>query len=309
MKSYLYKILLFLFPIFIIIVILELLLINIPNDYTYKKKYLDKNSSEIETLIFGLSHTFVGLRPEYIDGYTFNVSKNSQSLYYDYKIFQKYQSNFKNLKTIILGVSYSSLWYRTQDLYKDSSLIFNYEKYYGIDSSKFIDFRLEIFNRPLRINYGMISKYYIDKKPIGMSQEFGWGKRIEERTDLLKSGKQQAQKQTYRDINSDKNIIKRNESIMMLNSIINWSKQNNVNVLLLTTPMHLYFRENINPEQLEITIKTATELAQNNENCMYVNFFSDKRFSDEDYIDASHLNASGAEKLSKLVNLKIKEFQ
>jgi hypothetical protein len=309
MKSYIYKILFFLFPICIIVVILEFLLINIPNDYTFKKEYLDKNASEIETIIFGTSHAFAGLRPEYIDGHTFSVAIGGQSLSYDYKIFKKYQNDFKNLKTIVLAVSYPTLWFRLQDHHKDSSLIFNYEKYYGIDASANIDFRLEILNRPLKLNYRLIFQYYIKKKPVQISEEFGWSKKITKRSDLSRSGKQQAKRQTYRDINSNVNNIRMNESIRMLNSIIDWSKQNNVNVVLLTTPTHLYYREKLNQEQLEITIKTATELALNNENCMYLNLLSDNRFSDEDYRDAHHLNPSGAAKMSKLVNLKIKEFQ
>jgi hypothetical protein len=95
----------------------------------------------------------------------------------------------------------------------------------------------------------------------------------------------------------------------MINEIINWGKQNKVNVVLLTTPTHLHYRENLNSEQLDITIKTAMELASENENCMYLNLLSDNRFSDGDYRDAHHLNPSGAAKMSKLVNLKIKEFQ
>lgn len=309
MKSYIYKILFFLFPICIIVVILEFLLINIPNDYTFKKEYLDKNASEIETIIFGTSHTFAGLRPEYIDGHTFSVAIGGQSLSYDYKIFKKYQNDLKNLKTIVLAVSYPTLWFRLQDHHKDSSLIFNYEKYYGIDASANIDFRLEILNRPLKLNYAMLSEYYVKKKPVKVSQEFGWGERGKKQVDLSRSGKQQAKRQTYTDINSIANNLRMNESIRMINEIINWGKQNKVNVVLLTTPTHLHYRENLNSEQLDITIKTAMELASENENCMYLNLLSDNRFSDEDYRDAHHLNPSGAAKMSKLVNLKIKEFQ
>lgn len=89
MKLYLKKTFFFIAPIVLGALIFEILLNRIPNDYEFKKKYLDQNVAEIETLIFGSSHTFAGLRPKYMDGHAFNVAIGGQSLEYDYKIFEK----------------------------------------------------------------------------------------------------------------------------------------------------------------------------------------------------------------------------
>ena len=286
----------------------EFLLIDIPNDYTYKKQYLDQNASEIETLILGPSHTFAGLRPEFIDGHTFNASIGGQSFPYDYKIFKKYRKDFNSLKTIILSYSYPTLWFRLKDHHINSSLIFNYEKYYGIEPNQFIDLKFEVLNRPLKLNYRFINQYYIKNKSIMFSQKFGWGKKNKKQRDLHKTGLFQADRQTYKCIKSDKNKKRMQESIKMFNSMLDWGKKNNVDIVLITTPAHLHYRENLNPTQLNYTIKTANDLVSHNKNCLYLNYLNDERFLDEDYRDAHHLNPSGAEKLSKLVNQKINEF-
>lgn len=308
MKLYLKKTLFFIAPIVLGALIFEILLNQIPNDYEFKKKYLDQNVAEIETLIFGSSHTFAGLRPEYIDGHAFNVAIGGQSLEYDYKIFEKYQDNFKNLKTIIVAVSYPTLWFRLNKHERASALVFNYEKYYDIKyTNRNKNFYLESFNRPLKNNAKMIIHYYIKKKSLRLSDEFGWGKNFKN-LDFKRSARIQTKRQYIRDLNSNRNMEVMQESIEILNDMILWGKENDVNVLLLTTPTHHYYHNNLNEEQIEKTASVATELATKHDNCLYLNVLKDDRFQDDDFRDAHHMSFSGAEKLSKLVNQKIKEF-
>ena len=76
-------------PILVVAILMEILLRNMPNDYLFKKKYLDEHSSEIQTLILGSSHSFYGIDPAYFNSKTFNASHVSQTLNYDLEIFQK----------------------------------------------------------------------------------------------------------------------------------------------------------------------------------------------------------------------------
>lgn len=310
-KNYLVKIIFFIIPVLFCMVVLEVFLINIPNDYMFKRKYLDKNASDIETIIFGPSHTFASVRPEFIDGHAFNVAIGGQSIEYDYKIFNTYKRNFKNLKTIILAVSYPTLWFRLKDHRRGFSLSFNYDKYYDLesDSSDFNLLNFEVINRPLQINYGLINQYYIKKKPVMISQKYGWGKKFKARPDFKASGIMQAKRQTIIDINSKANQEIMKESIKMINDIIEWGQVNNVNVILLTTPTHDEYRKRISKNQLNITVNTASEMAFKYDNCFYINMFEDNRFTDFDFRDAHHLSPKGATKFSKILNLKIRECQ
>ena len=65
-------------PIFLAVVIafipMEILLENIPNDYSFKKEYLDENSDSIEILVLGSSHSYYGINPIYFHLRAFNAS-------------------------------------------------------------------------------------------------------------------------------------------------------------------------------------------------------------------------------------------
>ena len=77
MRKFSIKTLLFVVPILLLAVIIEIFLRLIPNDYLHKKKYLDAHSCDIETLILGSSHSFYGIDPNYFSNNTFNAKKDS----------------------------------------------------------------------------------------------------------------------------------------------------------------------------------------------------------------------------------------
>ena len=89
---------------------MELSLRSIPDDHKQQKKYLDANSNKIETLILGSSQTFCGIDPKYFTSKTYNVAYLAQTLDLDFLIVNKYKDNFRSLKTIVLPISYFSLF-------------------------------------------------------------------------------------------------------------------------------------------------------------------------------------------------------
>jgi hypothetical protein len=102
-------------PIVLVAFICEVAFRAIPNDYKLKRHYLDKNALQIETLILGSSHALYGINPEYFTTKTFNGSNISQSINYDYQIIKKYEKDLKNLKTLILPLSYFTLFRKLED--------------------------------------------------------------------------------------------------------------------------------------------------------------------------------------------------
>ena len=112
MNRFLNKFTIFVVPILLIIFSLEFVLLHLPNDYKYKKEYLDQHSNEIKTLILGSSHTFYGLDPKFFPMSTFNASNiiSNTSLVIE-KILMKYKNQLSNLNTIVLPVSYFTLFF------------------------------------------------------------------------------------------------------------------------------------------------------------------------------------------------------
>ncbi|MBX2932095.1 MAG: DUF1574 family protein [Chitinophagaceae bacterium] len=310
MKKFILKIILFSLPVWAMIFSIEISLRNIPNDYSYKKKYLDKHAAEIETLIFGSSHSFRGINPAFFSGKAFNASHVSQSLNYDYEIFKKYQDKFEKLKTIVLLISYSSL-YGKLETGVESWRVKNYVIYYGINTPKSITDYSEFLSNKLNINKKRLVAYYKLHESNITCTTLGWGgmgRKSGNEKDLIETGKTAAKRHT-KNIHSEKYQTIFNNNVSILHSIIKWSQARNIKILFFTPPAFHTYREHINIEQLNTTIETINTIVSNNNNCMYINFFDDPNFIAKDFYDADHLSETGAEKLSKLINYKIDEWK
>lgn len=310
MRRFITKTIYFSLPILVAAIIFEILLRNIPNEYLFKKKYLDDHSAEIETLILGSSHSYYGLNPDFFSVKAFNASHVSQSLNYDFEILKKYQFNFNNLKTIILPISYITLFAKL-DAGSESWRVKNYVIYYGMNVSKsFIDYS-EVLRMRIRVNLKRLVSYYVLRNLNITCTKLGWGTsyKSENALDLVESGKISAQRHTREDINSDKyqDIFKDNK--LILNSIIKWCGERNIKILLLMPPAFETYRQNLNNAQLNCTIETTRQIAAKYNNCIYLNLLGDTNFIAKDFYDADHLSEIGAAKLSTLINDKINEWK
>src|SRR5438128_2689811 len=123
MKRYLKSLLLFLLPLVVVAISMEVLLRNIPNDYRYKKIFLDNNARSLEVLVLGNSHSFFDIDPRYIKQKCFNAAYYSQSLDYDLALLKKYDNQWDSLKYIVIPVDYFLLFkapaYKTYVQYLD----------------------------------------------------------------------------------------------------------------------------------------------------------------------------------------------
>ena len=291
---------------------MEILLRNIPNDYEFKKEYLDKYSPEIETLILGSSHSFYGFNPVYFTNKTFNASHISQSLNYDFEIIKKYDYDFKQLKTIVLPISYFTLFTKL-DAGTESWRVKNYILYYGLKTSNSYTDYTEVLSSKFNVNLKRLVSYYIISESAISCTNLGWGTnyKSENARDLIESGKTAAirHSQDINDINDIKckNILRDNE--LTLSSIIAWCKNRNIRIVLLTPPAFKSYRKNLIETQLNVTIEIAKRIDLDNNNCIYLNLLNDSNFVAKDFYDADHLSEIGAEKLSKLINEKINNWK
>lgn len=278
-------------PILVFFLVLEIAIRKIPNDYQLKKDYLDENASEINTLILGSSHTFYGLNPEYFSTKTFNAAYVSQSLDLDYEILNAYQSKLQNLKTVIIPISYFSL-FETLETDVEKWRIKNYVMYYGFENKFQFTDNFESLNNHITQNVKKgIKHYFLDKSYI-TSSHLGWGTNFNSRNKKALKGAFTAKKHTA------KNFDLYNENVKSLQKIIALCKENKVKIIFITTPTHVSYYQNLNSIQIEKTIKTIWELVKNNPNCDYINVLTSDKFTNEDFYDADHLNEIGAKKLS-----------
>jgi hypothetical protein len=309
MKRFILKTLLLILPIVILAVVMEYSLRRIPNDYVYKKNYLDQHAGEIQVLLLGASHAYFGLNPVYFSQNTFNASHISQSLDLDFAIFNKYQSNLDSLKIIVLPMSYVTLWSNLANSEEDWRLK-NYTLYYGIEGKSLKNYS-ELLSNKFSINLSRLYEYYFQNKTEITSSELGWGTtfKSENAVDLQESGKIAAKRHTNNDIFSEETIKIFEENLKILNSFSVFCNQRNIKLIFLATPTYYTFRENLNAEQLNKTVETMNNFVKNHSNTYYFNWMDDPDFVAKDFYDADHLNEIGAEKLSKKLAQEIDSLE
>ena len=302
MKRFTTKIVLLSLPILFAIICLEIALRCIPNDYKYKKKYLDINSDEIETLILGSSHAYFGIDPRYFSSKTFNASYVSQSFDIDFAILSKYHDNLKNLKTVVIPVSYFTL-FSNLSISPEAWRIKKYAIYYGINLSNNLSDYSELSTVRFRDNFDRLRGYYIKSESFVSSSKLGWGTSYnsENALDLTETGRASALRHRC-DLNLEiiQNAFK--ENLALLDSIQEWCVNKNVKIILITPPAYETYRNNLNIEQLNLAIETANAYVTKFDNCNYYNFINDSSFTAKDFYDGDHLSEIGAKKLSTILS-------
>jgi hypothetical protein len=294
MSRFIIRLLLFLLPVLLIGFLSELALRKIPNDYSYKKDYLDKKSGSIKLLFLGNSHSYYDLDPQYFSVPAFSAAYISQSLYFDYRILRKYDGRWDRLETIVITATYAGLFNNLESSV-EAWRTKNYIIYYGFLSSNKVKDYFEIFSNNYEFNKLRFNSYYLDNvSPITCS-ELGWGTEYKSKimNDLYQAGATAAERHSSA---ADEAHFNKNKNI--LNDIIKFAADRNIKVVLLTTPAYHTYTDNINKHQMQQTLSILEEVDSISENVIYVNSLNDKDFTENDFYDGDHLNEIGAKKLS-----------
>ena len=107
MKTFIYRLLSISSVLFVIIIALELIAFAFPNEYSFKRKYVEKSGDKIKVLVLGHSHTAHGIDPMAIGDSVFNMAISGRVHYYDAQLAERYIPTLKNLKCVIWPIGYN----------------------------------------------------------------------------------------------------------------------------------------------------------------------------------------------------------
>ena len=299
MKRFLLNSFFFLFPILLVVSLVEYTTRQIPNEYSYKNEYLKKHSDEVEVLVLGSSHSLYDINPDFIEQNAFNAAHAGQSFNYDLFILKKYINQMPQFKTVILPVSYFSFFLEDPERIKK-----NYNIYYDCplySSLKYHSEFLSINEKTWKRLLGNTILYWKNQKPNNVSlSDSGFGLRYKNKppSDLKLTAKQAIDRHTVpeNDLKNEKHFNKK------LGEIIKECETKEVNVILFTPPAWKEYEDQLNKKQLDLMKHSIHEIAEKYKNVNYFSFMNDNRFKKEDYRDADHLNIEGAKKFTKLLN-------
>lgn len=300
------KIIYILIPVIILIILFEAKARSLQNEFVVKKSLLEKDIENIDVLILGSSHAYYSINPEAISRKSFNLAANSQDLYYDYMLFEKYKAKLKNLKCIILSVSYFSLWYDLNEapenwrkyFYRD---IFGINSKSGLSISEIVDaksYSLAFFYRFENVLLGTINpKLFYFGNQMNSS---GWN--IDTDYSLIDSTEISILKGKER-VDFTNSLVNKDNydgNVKLIRELIKYSNDNNIKMVFVTTPVSypyiLYMDKNHYDD-----FQKKVNVFVNNKNVIYLNYFFDKRFLIKDYVDYDHLRKKSALRFSEIL--------
>lgn len=245
-----------------------------------KKKGLEANINNTQTLILGSSHGESAINPKFLKK-TYNLSIPSQDLYYSYLLYKKYNTN--KIKNIVLFYSVFSQGF---------NLIKTSEKQRGLLYDLIFSIPYKIKNDDTNIekekynNYlSNIKKYLIiDKDYHGYNQNSFFIK-------MNISTKKRA-------IKHHKENIRKISQLIYIKKIYKLSKLYNQNFIIIIPPAQKIYRNYIpNSDKLFKKLFILT----NKLGIKVYNFYKNNNFTVNDFWDSDHLNNQGAIKLTKLI--------
>lgn len=292
MKKFIKNIILFIIPLLIILPIVEIYLRSIPNAYKLKNLFMENHAGEIETLVFGSSHTYHAINPILFKSKCFNIAYSSQDLKRDVFLFDRFIENMSSLKQIVIAISYHTLPEMMEDFSSSETLL----KYYGI----YMDYPPTRFSLELTIPQWK-NKFLMHVKGENTCKcnylGFGTDYTIENRKKDLNLHNANITAKYH----TNKNPSHVKENMAILYHFANICKEKNIKLIILTTPVTDLYSSCLDPTQLNLMHKSINEILDAYPETIYLNFMNDKRFNHNDFYDVDHLNTNGAQKFTTIL--------
>ena len=304
MRTLYLKIALFLAPLFLVWLAIEVFYRQAPNNYSYKDQQLQKVAANVQTLVMGDSHAFYGINPEYFKDLTFNLSNISQSLLTDELLLEKNISNLPALKTVFINISYFTL------SAKDNALESNWRKYFYHHNMGITAPSISFWN-PQRYSMALIQRFnksmdlvqsYHKNHTIVSSTPLGYG--MQDPSNVVKD--KEAISLVIANKHED-NSLDFNYNTARLQRIIALCKKYDVAVVLLEMPVYPAYYNLLDTKKKEKIKSVLVELSSVEDTVFYLDLTTDPLFEKQDLRDADHLTNQGAKKCSEYLNTYLKD--
>lgn len=303
MKKFLKKSLL-LVPLLLFFLYWEYNLSKISNSYSFKKESLEKRLDSIQVLVLGSSQVTYGVNPDYFKLKGFNLSNISQSLFYDTRLTLKYIDKMRNLKYVIINVSYFSFGFQLIDgieKWRD----YYYSQFWGINFPEIDKYDFKKYSKVFLYTPKIAFSYFQKGFHVNLVGNFASNGYL--KIDSANSyhnisdtfGHQRVLCHTkyYKE-----SRFKGNREDLEL--LVSELKKRNIKPVIVTPPVLPTYYNFADKSILEKNHRAINEICSKYK-CDYFNYFTDKRFVKRDFWDNDHLNFIGAEKFSKIINEEI----
>lgn len=270
------------------------------NSYRYKHNWMLENGSEVEMLIMGSSHSYYGIHPQKLSSRSFNLANVSQNFEYDFLLLKNYENRLHNLRTVILPVSYCSLFDVPFEDGNEWWYAINYKKYMDVDvHSDVSKYNFELSK--MSVYSGRLMNIISGKGlPLCDSLGFGLGYTL---SDRPYTWREDAYSTVERHTAANWNAL--DENVYFLRSIMALCREHSWNIILVTLPASHYYYNSLDSAQMGKMYQIIESVQRDFPDVKYFDFLKSDEFGDDDFFDCDHLNSIGAEKFSKILKEEI----
>ena len=294
----------FSFCLYLIFCSVEFFLRAIPNDYNLKQTQLHQHRKDVQVLILGSSHTYVGINPELLTEKAYNLAYSSQTLDIDDQLLSQTIDQFPQLKKVILSLSYFSYPLVLEDG-NSANKIKNYNLYWGIYSHTYqLKNHFELLHQPWKFNKPRLKNFFLNPTKELHLNRYGFNaKRAPLKKQTLENSARHAVANHTLDMDKTNVQILIQENINHLEHLVELCEARNINVYFISAPTTRAYYERLNSIQLSHWRQTTLQLLKKYPSIKWMNRLDDANGYDlNDFQDADHLNLKGAEKFSREVN-------
>jgi len=306
MKTFLKNICFLALILFFVFGSIEILLLFIPNTYSYKYNYLKTHINDIRVLFLGNSYFEEGIRADLIEKGSFNLASSGRNIAFDAEIARQYFSQMSRLEVVVVPLDYSVFDFgrgvkNPQDkrlgieAMASSFWCMNY-KYLNLHVGPFWNWS-EILNS--RFNY--MSRFWQDRSESVECDSLGYVK--------LELGSRVSDWECRSlppiiDTSKPIDFLSYNNYYQNLLTIAKCCQQAGVKFLLVNTPKSELYQKDVNANVMNEISQFVKRIQAECANTFYVDYTYDTDFVDSDFYDACHLTDCGAIKFS----VKIRHF-
>ncbi|WP_200975068.1 hypothetical protein [Echinicola sp. 20G] len=309
MKTYIKNIILFILPMAVILIPMEIYLRD--NTYQAKSNYLVKNKNQIEAIILGPSYEWRAIDPTSLDIPTASLAHEATAINANIELFEKYAPVLPRLKYVFFDLSLGYMENENPDKWEGSHL---FNIYYDIKSKRPELKDNFLLTANFRFYFTLFCSHLSNSNNKEKFNEGGFIYKPAEFNDLFaqydynineleKSG-ELYKRIMYQNTINDK-VYDKNE--LLLKNLIDYCKNRNIQMIFISPPK---FHLNNKAASQEI-IERRDQFLSKFKNDPNVIFWNYENFMENDpkfFLDDTHLNPKGAEIFTATLNRKISGY-
>ncbi|MDC0204631.1 hypothetical protein OAJ65_02425 [Flavobacteriales bacterium] len=323
MKLFFKKILLFIFPLVIIVIMMDLYLSNMNSLYQEKINGLLTHANKIEILILGNSHATYGVDPSSFSLFAYNLANVGQSIYFDKELTLQNLKKLKNLKYVLISLDYHSLYFSRQRGERNIWSYYGNGIKYASDNYTKADISPFLFGYDPRVSFSLIKKNMLNKWEF-RDEDYSIDYDVElgvSRTDTIVkgyisfSGTENVFFNTNyyaTKINGYNRLIKTSsEKKLVLNELdqlISTLQNNGIKPIFFATPTFKEYNAFLDSSIINNNLINSKSLCEKY-NMVFFDYSTKHDFIKDEFFNPDHLNKKGAVRFSEILNSRLKLYK